>query len=153
MLIFKTLHILSMVTMVSTFIGCEIFYAAAIWRRDDHLLATVHRIVERTGAGIIAILALAAGVVFGLLTAATGGFDYLAGWLIAAYVLIAAFFVNAILIGEKVVTRAKMVIAAEDEGRAVEASGELPPNRGVALIGINALIFAAIIADMVLKPF
>ena len=82
MLIFKTLHILSMVTMVTAFIGAEIFYASAMWRRDDHALATIYRIVEQAGVGIIAIGGLAAGIVFGLLTAATGGFDYLAvGWL------------------------------------------------------------------------
>ena len=55
MLEWKTLHILSMITMITTFIGTEIFYAAAVWRRDVHAVAFVQRTVERLGIGIIAL--------------------------------------------------------------------------------------------------
>ena len=154
MLVWKTLHVLSMVTMVTVFIGAEIFYAVAIWRRDVHALAFIQRTVEATGAGIIGLLGILAGIVFGLITAATGGFDYTAGWLIAAYLLVAAFFVNAALIGQKVVEAGKAAMEA-DEGRrpAEEVLAGLGANRGVILVGINALIFATVIVDMVTKPF
>lgn len=154
MLAWKSLHVLSMVTMVTVFIGAEIFYAAAIWRRDVHALAFIQRTVERTFAGFIGLGGILLGIVFGLLTAATSGFDFTAGWLIAAYLLVAAFFVNAALIGEKVVRAGKAAIEAEDGRRpAEEVARELRANRGIWLVAINAGIFTAVILDMVVKPF
>jgi uncharacterized membrane protein len=153
-LTWKALHVLSMVTMVTAFIGVEIFYAAAIWRRDVRALAFVHRTVEKIGVGFVALGALAAGVVFGLLAAADGGFDFVAGWLIAAYVLIAAFLVNASLIGAKVVEAGKAAIEADEGRRPIEdVARDLVANRGVILVVINIVIFGAVILDMVLKPF
>lgn len=153
MLIWKTLHVLSMITMVTAFIGAEIFYAAAIWRRDVHALAFVHRTVERTGVGFIALGGLAAGVVFGLLAAATGGFDFVAPWLIVAYVLVGAFLVNAFVIGTKVVQAAKEAVEAEEGSRPMdEVADSLVANRGVILVVINVVIFVTVIVDMVLKP-
>jgi hypothetical protein len=93
MLTFKLLHILSMFLMVTTQIGGEFFYAVAISRRDVPALAAVHRVAEQSRIGILSVVFLIAGVAFGLLTAATGGFDFVDGWLIAAYVLVAVFVV------------------------------------------------------------
>jgi uncharacterized membrane protein len=152
-LVWKTLHILSMVTMVSVFIGAEIFYAAALWRRDLRAMAFVQGTVERVGAGFIGLGGILLGIVFGLLTAATGGFDFTAGWLIAAYVLVAAFFVNAVLLGEKVVRAGKAAMAAEEAGGSAEETAyELARNRGVILVAINVVLFTALIVDMVVKP-
>ncbi len=153
MLIWKTLHILSMVTMVTAFIGAEVFYAAAMRKRDVTALAFVHRTVERTGLGFVALGGLVAGVVFGVLTALTGGFDLVAGWLIVAYVLVGAFLVNAALIGARVVHIAKEAVEA-DEGKrpAEEVIGAMASSRAVFLVVVNAIIFLAVIADMALKP-
>lgn len=154
MILWKTLHILSMVTMVTMFIGAEMFYASAIWRRDGHALAWIQRTVERAGVGIIGLLGILAGIVFGLLTAATGGFDYTAGWLIVAYLLVVAFFVNSFTLGMRIVNVAKAAMEAEDGGRAPdEAIRDAPANRGVILVATNATLFSLIIIDMVVKPF
>lgn len=153
MLIWKTLHILSMVTMITAFIGAEIFYAAAIARRDVRALAFVHRTVERIGLGVIALGGLVAGIVFGVLTAATGGFDFIAGWLIAAYVLVGVFLVNAFGLGTRVVHVAKAAVEAEaGERSADEVVRDMASTRAVLLVTVNAVLFAAIIADMALKP-
>jgi hypothetical protein len=85
MLIFKLLHILSMFTMVTVFSGGELFAALAIRGRDVRALAWLQRL--RMPLGIAAFGALVAGVIFGLLTALTGGLNFFDGWLIAAYVL------------------------------------------------------------------
>jgi hypothetical protein len=45
--IFKTLHILSMIAMVTIEIGSEFLYAFAISRRDVPALAAVHRLQHR----------------------------------------------------------------------------------------------------------
>lgn len=153
MLIWKTLHILSMVTMITAFIGAEVFYAAAIARRDVRALAFVHRTVERTGIGFIALGGLLAGIVFGILTAATGGFDFLAGWLVAAYALVGVFLVNAFVVGERVVRVGKAAVEADaGEGSADDVTRAMGSTHAVFLVSVNAMLFALIIADMVLKP-
>jgi uncharacterized membrane protein len=153
MLEWKTLHILSMITMITTFIGAEIFYAMAAWRRDDHALAFVQRTLERLGLGIIALGALLLGIVFGLLTAATGGFDYVATWLVIAYVLVAVFLVNGFTLGAKLVHDGKAAMEAEAGNRSIQdVADAIIPNRGAIVLGINIVLFALIVADMVLKP-
>ena len=154
MLIFKALHILSMFTMVTIFIGGEFFYSYAVWRRDVRSLAWVQRTMVRTRIPIFAILILLAGVVFGLLTAATGGFDFLDRWLIAAYLLVVAFFVNSIVLGDRLLRVARRAVEADDGKRPVEEVARDMAHRGTTIFfPINVAIFAAIILDMVLKPF
>jgi membrane protein required for beta-lactamase induction len=154
MLIFKTLHILSMVAMITIFTGGELFYAFAVWRRDVRALATIHRMEKQSRAPIFGIVALFAGIVFGLLTAATGGMDFFKGWLIAAYVLVAVFLINANTIGLKLIRLGDRAIEA-DEGKrpAEEVAREMAASRAGLFFVLNAVIFAAIIVDMVLKPF
>ena len=154
MLIFKLLHILSMVIMVTTFIGGEFFYAVAIKRRDVHALAFVQRAVRQGRLAILGLIALVAGIVFGLLTAATGGIDFFAGWLIAAYVLVAAIFVNTALFGERLIKLADEAIEADAGQRpADEVVQKMAAAPATLFLAIMATILAAIIADMVLKPF
>jgi uncharacterized membrane protein len=153
--IFLAFHILSMFTMVTLFSGGEFFYVLAIRQRDVHALAWLHRTAHRTRFPFVAIGALVAGVAFGLLTAATGGFDFLDGWLIAAYLLVALFFVNATVIGKDVIQLADKAVEADAGQRPVEevAREMAATNRATLLFVVNVAIFAAIILDMVLKPF
>jgi len=94
MLIFKALHILSMFAAVTLLVGLPIFVALAIWQRDVRGLAAIYRLARRPGNTVVGGAFLLAGVVFGLLTAATGGFEFFAGWLIDAYVLVAALILS-----------------------------------------------------------
>ena len=155
MLIFKALHILSMFTMVTIFLGGEFFYTFALWRRDVHALAWVHRVEVQTRVPIVGLAALALGVAFGLLTAATGGLDFFKGWLIVAYVLVAAFLVNAATLGEKLLGLARKAVQADVGERATEeVLRDIAASRAASfLFPINVAIFAAIIVDMVVKPF
>jgi hypothetical protein len=160
MLIFKVLHILLMFAAVTLLVGEHLFYAVAVWRRDVRALAAIRRLSVAPmyladGAPVVAIGLLLAGVVFGLLTALTGGFDFLAGWLIVAYVLIAAFLV---LGGSPWVRRLARLgdeaVEAEAGGRPAEevVQGMAGSHAGLLFV-IAAALMAAIIADMVLKPF
>lgn len=153
MLIFKALHILSMFTMVTVFSGGELFFFLAIRGRDVHALAWLQRM--RIPFGVAAFGTLLAGVAFGLLTAATGGIDFFEGWLIAAYVLIALFLVNGAVFERAVRRLADKAVEAETGQRALdEVTQEMASSNAAArLFAINAVIFAAIILDMVLKPF
>jgi hypothetical protein len=160
MLIFKVLHILSMFAAVTLLVGEHLFYAAAVWRRDVRALAAIRRLSVKPfylaeGAPVVAIGFLLAGIVFGLLTALTGGFDFLAGWLIAAYVLTATILVFG---GSPWVRRLARLgdeaVEAEAGKRPVEevVQGMAGSHAGLLFV-IAAALFAAIIADMILKPF
>jgi uncharacterized membrane protein len=155
MLIFKALHILSMFAAVTFLIGEAFFYAVAIWRGDVAGLAAVRRLVG--GRPVIGVVFLIAGIVFGVLTALTGGLDFFAGWLIAAYVLIVALFgVNGSPWVQRLPRLGLAAMEAEAGQRPVEeVVGAMRAMRTVTLlaVAINAALFAAIIADMVLKPF
>jgi hypothetical protein len=154
MLIFKLLHILSMFAMVTIEIGSESIYAFAIARRDAGGLATIHRILDQARAGPVSIGAFISGVVFGLLTAGTGGFDFLDGWLIAAYVLVAVFLVTTTLFLRGALKLGRAAIEAEAGQRPVdEVVGDMVATRALAWFAVDFGVVVAIIADMVLKPF
>lgn len=154
MLIFKVLHIVSMFTMVTAFSGSQVFYAVAIWQRDARALAWVHRSVRRSRLPFVALGFLFAGVVFGLLTAATGGLDFFKGWLIAAYVLVAVFLVVSALLADKVVRLADKAVESDAAKLPTEeVFRDTAAGQGVLLLAVNAAFFVAIIVDMVVKPF
>ncbi len=88
-----------------------------------------------------------------MVTAATGGFDFVAGWLVVAYILVGVFLVNAFAVGDRVVRVAKEAVEAEDGKRPLEGvASDMASARAVYLVGANVVLFAVIIADMVLKP-
>jgi hypothetical protein len=153
--IFKALHILSMFTLVTLFIGGDIYYALAVQARDVRALAWVHRTELRFRIAYVALGALGVGVIFGLLTAVTGGFDVLDRWLIAAYLLVAVFVVNAQIFARATVKLAEKAVEADAGQRPVEeVVAEMAANNPARiLLLVNATIFGAIILDMVLKPF
>jgi hypothetical protein len=150
---FKLLHILSMFAMVTIEIGAEFLYAYALSRGDVRTLATVHRISERARLGRWSVVALIAGILFGLLTAATGGFLFFEGWLIAAYVLIGVLLVTVTMFLRRALPLGQAAVEA-DEGRrpADDLVRDMRASRAFLWFGLDVLILAAIIADMVLKP-
>ena len=154
MLIFKFLHILSMFVMVTIEIGLETLFAAAISRRDVRALAAIYRLEKRLRAGPIAIAALVSGIGFGLLTAATGGFDFLDGWLIAAYVLVAMFLVTSTLFLRPALRFGQAAADTADTGGPTdELASEMGSSRVLVWYVVDVALVVAIIADMVLKPF
>lgn len=155
MLIFKALHILSMFSVVTMEIGAESLYAFAVARRDVRALATVHRILEQVPLGPISIAVFISGIVFGLLTALTGGFDLLAGWLIAAYVLVTVIFVSGARLWPKILLPlgAKAVEAEAGQRPVEDVVRDMVASRAVWWFVGMATIFVLIILDMVLKPF
>jgi hypothetical protein len=152
--IFTVLHVLSMFTMVTVFLGGPFYYAYAVWRRDVRALATFHRIERQSRVGIVGIVALFAGLAFGLLAVLTGGIDILEGWLIAAYVLVAAFVVNVAISEKTLIELGDKAVEAEAGGRPVEeVVDDMAASPAVRFTAVNVGLFAAIIVDMVLKPF
>jgi hypothetical protein len=154
MLIFKGLHILSMFTAVTLLISVPIFVALAIWQRDVRGLAAVYRLARRPGNTVVGSVFLLAGVVFGLLTAATGGFNFFAGWLIAAYIMVAVLILTNLLPAKHRVRQvAEEAVEAEAGQRPVDEVVRDMASAPIGVFAIDVALFVAIIADMVLKPF
>ena len=154
MLIFKALHIVSMFAAVTLLIGTQVFAALAIWRRDTRALAAVGRLAQRPGNTVIGGAFLLSGIVFGLLTAATGGFDFFAGWLIAAYVLVAALFVSNLLPAKHKIRRIyEAAVEAEAGQRPVDEVVRDMEKTAHWVFWVDVALFVLIIVDMVLKPF
>ena len=155
MLIFKALHILSMFAAVTFLIGEALFYAVAIWRGDVAGLAAVRRLVG--GRPVVGVLFLVAGIVFGVLAALIGGFSLFGGWLIAAYVLVVALFlVNGSPWVQRLPRLGLEAIEAEAGERPHEdvVAAMASVRTGILVaVGLNVALFAALIIDMVLKPF
>jgi hypothetical protein len=156
MLIFKALHVLFMVGAVAFLIAEATLFARAVWRGDVRALAGLRRLAGRRP--IIGASLFLVGIGFGVLTAATGGFDFFAGWLIVAYVLVIA---TLVISGLPVVQKGflglidKAVEADAGQRPMDEVVAEMANFRGTfaAVVTANAVLFAAIILDMVLKPF
>ena len=156
MLAFKLLHILSMFAAVTLIVGEVVFIAVAIWRGDARALAAVRRVTGRRPLVGVAFFGL--GIVFGLLTAATGGIDFFAGWLLAAYLLIVVVVaINALPVVQKGLLGVSDMAAEADAGeRPVEevTAAMAALRRPFLYVAIaNVLIFMALIVDMVLQPF
>jgi uncharacterized membrane protein len=156
MLIFKVLHVLSMFAAVTLTMGDSLFIANAIRRGDVRALASYQRVVG--ARPVIGASIFLAGIAFGLLTVATGGLDFFAGWLIAAYVLVVvllAFQAAAPPVRKMVKLAREAVDAEEGRGSRDDVIRGMDAIRGgfPLVVGVNAVLFAAIIADMVLKPF
>jgi hypothetical protein len=156
MLLFKALHILTMFAAVAFLVGESTFIAIAIWRGDVRALAAIGRLTG--GRPVVGAALFLIGIGFGLLTVATGGFDFLAGWLIAAYVMVVALFaVSALPVVQKgLLGLIRRAVEAEAGQRpAEEVARDMAAFRGriVTVVTINAALFSALILDMVLKPF
>jgi hypothetical protein len=93
------------------------------------------------------------GLIFGLITAYLGGFNFLAPWLVIAYVL----FVAGVIVGargEGPYTTRVAVAAAANPGDTPgpELTAVLSSPQASQLFWLFALLVAALIFDMVVKP-
>ena len=155
--VLKALHLISMFAAVTLLIGDGLFILIAIWRRDVRALAALHRLAPGfglTGAGAASLLT---GIVLGLVLAAVGHLNFLAGWLIAAYVMVAAILlVNVSPFVQRLRPLAREAVATEAGKSSVEevirGMSDLRGGLFVAM-SITVVLFVAIIADMVVKPF
>ena len=152
MTVWKLLHILSMFTAVTLLFGGEIAFNLAARARH---VPTIRRVLAAVGPVFYAgIGALVIGVVFGLVTALTGSWNLTAGWLLLAYLLVAASFVVGFTIGTP--WYRDVATAASESGEEAVSPGlaaALADRRGAASVLASATLYVAIIADMVLKPF
>jgi hypothetical protein len=157
MLIFKMLHVLAMFAAVTLLVGEALLYGRVVWQRDVGGLAAVRRLLRGRTVTFIGVGLFFIGIGFGFLTALTGSFDFFDGWLIAAYVLVIVLILsNATPWVQRLMDVGTEAIEAEAGQRPREevVQGIEGLRTGfLVVVAVNILLFAALIADMVLKPF
>jgi hypothetical protein len=155
-LILKALHILTMFAAVTFLLGESTYLAVAVWRGDIRAMSAMHRFAGKrpwVGASIFLL-----GIGFGLLAVATGGLDFFAGWLIAAYVLVVVLLgLSGLPVIQKgLVGLYNKAVEAEAGQRPIEeVQRDMAALRGGIglVVALNWVLFGLIILDMVIKPF
>jgi hypothetical protein len=152
-LILKFLHILSMFSGVTLALGGAVFLHLVAHAGDVAAYRRLDALAQRTD--VVAITLFLGGIVFGILTALTGGMDLTAGWLILAYILAAAIVIDGVLFLDpwyrrlrKAANHADSATAAEEFHRLVHAHR----GRHLASLAVGTSLWVAILYVMVVKP-
>jgi hypothetical protein len=151
-LILKFLHIAAMFSGVSVALGAGAISVLIARNGDVRAIRSAFPIFVRLQPLIPAFFGL--GVLFGLATAWTAGFDFLRPWLLIAYVLVVA----ATVIGggiegpwqKRVLTAA---MTSPDDAPSGELLALTHDRRETFSFWASVVIIAALIFDMVFKPF
>lgn len=149
--IFVFLHVLAMFSAVAMAYGPAALMVAASRRRDVKALraitSTSNRLSPLVGA------TFATGIVLGIVAIFVHGFDPLQGWLVIAYLLVIASLVMTFTFtGPWLKNVEAAANASPDEAMSAELEALVNSPRNQALLGVDALLIVALIADMVLKP-
>ncbi len=152
----KALHVISMFGAVTLLMGDAYFLGLAFWRRDVQALAAMHRLAPGLGLTTAGLILFLVGIAFGLILAATGQLNFLSGWLIAAYIIVAALIAtNASPFVQRLRPLVRQAAEVADGKRSEQevVIGMDSVRSGLLLaIAINTVLFILVIADMVLKP-
>jgi hypothetical protein len=143
----KFLHVAAMFAAVTLFVGGDVYFLRVASAGDPGATARLGQAIRRRGPLTGPILEI--GVAFGIVTALLGGLDFLAPWLVGAYVIVIALTVLAFRVAAPAFTT--ILHAAETgDGTAVATALTATSYRLVALV--NAALYAAVIFLMVVKP-
>jgi hypothetical protein len=151
MALLKFLHIISMFGAVTLVFGSLVFMDLAGRMGDVVTYRRLDAVVQRTDLLAMALFLL--GLVFGFLTAITGSFDLAAGWLVLAYILVLAIFIEGFVFTFPWYRRLRETAHDGDEARArVELQRLLHSGHHTALVAVVSLLWAGVIFVMVVKP-
>jgi hypothetical protein len=152
MLVLKFLHIAVMFTAVAISTGPELVLRGVARSGDVRAIRAGYAIADRIGKAIPPAFFI--GMILGLLTAWAGGFNFLAPWLLIAYVL----FVVATILGARFASPhiahvAALAVQSPDEAPSAELATALADRGANVIFVVESLIIIAFVFDMVLKPF
>ena len=152
--IWKYLHILSMFSAVTLLVGGDILFHAL--RRSGDLGAVRRFLAAVNPLFGLGVALLSLGVALGLVTVASGGWSFTAGWLVGAYVIVGLLYLVGLTVGlpyyrgVSAALRSEAQTAGRDDATANRALADV---RGWGSMAISIVGYAAIIFLMVLKPF
>ena len=150
-LAFKFLHILTMFSAVAAAVIPEVVYQSFARRRNLAALRAMAPAVEVAGKLIPPLFIL--GLAFGLVAAFTGSLNFLAPWLIAAYVVfLIAMVTGAAFSGPWTQRVARAASASDGVTPSADLEAALADPRGLIASTILMASIVAIIFLMVVKP-
>ena len=143
----KYAHVATMFAAATIQVGADLYFLKVAEDGDARTTARLGHAVRRRGPITGPILEI--GIAFGVITALLGGFNLLAPWLLATYIVIALGMVSVFRWAAPAFTVLLDAADAGDDARitALLAQG---PYRPAALA--NAAMYAVVIFLMVVKP-
>ena len=144
----KFLHVSAVIAVFSIQIASDLYFQRVTGSGSTEAVAKLGAAIRKRGFVEAVIFEIA--VVLGLLTAIFGGFNLLAGWLIASYVLIAITIVFALTFAARPFS-AILDAAEAGDGDGMAQAARAPARRfalGFAIVAYGLLVFL-----MVVKPF
>jgi len=148
---FVFLHVLAMFIAVAMAYGPAMLMVVASRRRDVRALRAITSTSNKLGPLVGA--AFATGIVLGVVAIFVHAFDPLQGWLVIAYVLVIASLVMTFTFTNPWLKKVEAAAnASPDDAMSAELDTLVNSPRNQALLGVDALLIVALIADMVLKP-
>lgn len=150
MLILKAVHVVLVLAALALALGPEvlIFLAARSGNaRNIRFLVDLAAPLTKL-APVTFVLALAAG----LTMAVRGGYDLLAPWLVASYLLFALALVVDVALHIPWVTRLRAAASASGDEPSAELSSALADRRGLVSLCVGPTVFVIITVLMVVKP-
>lgn len=152
MTILKVLHIGVMFAAVAISLGPELLLRGIGRSGDVRAIRTGYSLADRIGKAIPPLFFI--GLIFGLLTAWAGGMNFLAPWLLIAYGLfVVATILGARAIAPHIARVAALAAQSPDGAPSSGLTAELADPRVDILVVVEAIVIAAFVFDMVVKPF
>ncbi|HET7677403.1 MAG TPA: hypothetical protein VFK38_06080 [Candidatus Limnocylindrales bacterium] len=150
--IFKFLHIATMFMAVALALGPALLLHRVAPDADVRLVRGLFGAADRLGRFIP--LLFTAGLVFGLITAWTGRFDFFAPWLLIAYALFIVASITGAGFTAPWIKRVAALAESSPDGPATgELAAALADRRAHALFWLDVVIIVGFVFDMVVKPF
>ena len=143
----KFLHIAAMFSASTIIVGADLYFLRVARGGSAVATAQLGHAIRRRGPITGPIVEI--GVAFGLLTAVLGGFNVLAPWLIAAYLVVIAMMVFAFRVAAPEFTA---ILEAADGGSDEAVAARVATGRFRRIATIDAALFAVAIFLMVVKP-
>jgi hypothetical protein len=145
-LLWKILHVVSMVGVITLWVGAWVVWDLVARTGDRRALRRVDLISQTTGQIGFALLLI--GLVTGFVTAITGGFDLTAPWLLIAYALV---LFDLVILRWATVHVARVRAAQDDANADLTVIASSP--RANATLVVLVTFWVLLIVDMILKPF
>jgi len=143
----KFLHVVAMITAVTLVVGGDVYFLRVA--SGGHAVATARlgHAIRRRGPITGPIIEI--GVVLGILTVLAGGFNFLAPWLIGAYIVVILLAILAFRYGAPAFTA---ILDAADTGDDTAVASLIAAGGYRRIAIVDALLFGVAIFLMVVKP-
>jgi hypothetical protein len=146
MLIWKLVHVVSMVGVITLWVGAWVIWDLVARTGDRSAVRRVDHVSQATGQ--VGFVLLVIGIAAGFVTAVTGGINLTAPWLLIAYALVLS---DLLVLRWATVHAGRVRAAQNDEAADLKAVASSP--RANVTLAVIIGFWLLLVADMIVKPF